>query len=540
MLNSTEFSTHASPSQETRSREAYIQEAWARGRLRWKLDAHQRRIYDRYRQWEERPHQLSEAGEMRRIYVLDISRRWGKTFLCLIIKFEDCIRAPNTTHTYACAFAKDIAEIVLPLSDDICEDAPEGIGPSFRSSKEGRSMGLFFPNGSQLRLVGIDVNPRGLRGRRSDGFVVSEAGHVKGLEKTVKNVVYPQFQRIPHARMILESNAPEDPEHDFDKVFIPDAQKRGAYEFQTIDDNDALPADEKEEFIAAAGGRGSPTCDREYYGLRIRNIENTVIPEFDITRHVVPVTVPQYAHCYIYADPGTRDKYALVFAYWDFFRAKLVVQRSWAKTNAGLREVAEQVRAAKEELWSRWDDDKAEFVPALMYWDGAKLCPNPYRSASDHDARAILELNREHNIKFIAADKKHAKADTQAGSARRIPEAKLLALRQAFRDDAIEISDQDVTLGERGALPLQLQKGKWNDARTDFERSPLLGHLDCVMALSYLWNGLQRNLNPNKPALIGGEENVFFPPGWEKPKAQIVKKLNLAFGKGSNRTRRPW
>jgi hypothetical protein len=514
--------------------------AWTRGRLFWKLDDHQLRVYEKYRAWEEAPHGDSKPGEMRRIFVLDISRRWGKTFLCLLIKIEDCIRRPRSLHTYACAFAKDIAEIILPLFDDISEDCPEDLRAKFQSSHQGRSMGLFFPNGSQLRLVGIDLNPRGLRGRGSDGFCVSEAGHVKKLKRTVSDVVYPQFQRRDHARMILESNAPEEVEHDFDKYFVPDAMQRGAYVFQTIDDNQALPEAEKLEFINAAGGRGSPTCEREYYGKRVRDPERTVIPEYDAERHIVSVEVPKYAHCYIFADPGTRDKYALVFAYYDFSRAKLVVQRSWAKANAGIAEVASQIRLAKKELWGIVDDDIREegLREPLQYWNGRELKLNPFKSISDSDGRSLFELKESEDIAFQAADKKHARSEAQAGSARRIPEHRLAALRDAFNNDLIEISAEDVTIGDRGALPLQLQKGRWNELRTDFERTPELGHLDAIMALAYGWKAVDRNANPMKPAWVdANRDSIHLPDGVKNPQTHAVVELNKAFGRNSGRRR---
>jgi hypothetical protein len=544
-LSPTSMSSNDEPSELAQRRD--LDRLWRAGRLSWKLDEHQLRVYEHYRAWESQPQVESKPGDMPRIFVMDVSRRWGKTFLCDLIKIEDCIRQPGSLHTYACAFAKDIAEIILPLTDDICEDAPEDVRPQFRSSHQGRSMGLFFPNGSQLRLVGIDMNPRGLRGRGSDGFCVSEAGHVKKLKRTVSDVVYPQFQRRAHARMILESNAPEDIDHDFDKYFVPDAQRRQAYVFQTIDDNQALPESEKQEFIDAAGGRGAPTCEREYYGVRVRDPQRTVIPEFQQSVHVVSITMPKYAQAYGSADPGTRDKYGLVFAYWDWARQVLVVRRSWAKTNAGLRDVADVVRTANRELWgvgqavgpgSAGYKDADRSPEPLQWWDGEKLRDNPYRQISDTDARAIGELNREHDVKFTAADKRLAKKEAQSGSARRLPEAKLASLRQAFRDNRIEISVEDVPDGDYGALAIQLQNGRWNETRTDFERTDELGHLDCVMALAYLWHAIDKNTNPNKPDWADMDPRECYVPPTLKKQKQTVVVLNKVFGGGS-RFRQP-
>lgn len=503
-----------SPTSESR-RDELLREAWTRGRLRWLLNSDQKLVYDQYREWEKRDSAVG-AGQFRRVFAYDIGRRWGKTTERFVIRCEDCIRNPGHNYRYASAFQKNIDEIVNDVSGYVLETCPQDLRPRLVGN-------IFkFPNGSQLRLVGLDMHPDGLRGRASDGDDLSEAAFIKNLRYVVKNVLYPQYQGKPHARLCLESSAPVESESEYDTIFIEDAKVRGAYVYKTIDDNPMLSDDERQEFIDAAGGRNHVDCRREYFNERVRDPSGTVVPEFSLARHVLLPPLPRYAHCYDGADPGTRDKFGLVFGFWDFERAKLVIVKSWAERNAGLSDVA-AVHEETEKLWT-----------GLQYWDGERLCDNPYRRISDTDARVILELKREYGIQYIAADKKHAKAVTDAGSARKLPEGKLYALRNAFLNDQIEIWP------DSGPLAAQLNAGRWNDQRTDFERTDALGHLDCVMALVYLWNGLQRHLNPNKPALIGGEENVFFPPGWEKPKAQIVKKLNLAFGKGSNRVRRPW
>jgi hypothetical protein len=496
--------------------DAVIHDAWERGLLSYKLDPHQLRVYDRYREWEQLAPANENAGEMHRVFVMDISRRWGKTFLCVLIKFEDCLRMPGSFHTYACAFAKDIADIVLPLADEITADAPDHCSPKFQSTKEGQSMGLFFKNGSVLRLVGIDKHPKGLRGRFSDGFVVSEAGHVVRLANTIRNVVYPQFQRKPHARLILESNAPEDPEHDFDTVFVEDAKLRGAYVFQTIDDNEALDPVEKAEFIKAAGGTDAPTCQREYYGVRVRESSRVVLPEFDESRHVVaPCVVPAYAHCYESIDPGMRDKLAIGHAFWDFERAKLVIQRSYAEANVTTSIAADYLKRTERELWHQ---PGAE----LRYWSGNKFKLNPYLRVSDTDARMIADLSIEHGLRV------HPTAKDDA-------DAQLYSLRNAFLRDKIEIWE------DSGPLAAQCKAATWNDKRTDWDRSDVHGHYDCVAMLIYLWRNVIQTLNPFPPDHVGKDRHEhFLAPGDErKPKTPAAAALERVMaGKSGNRWKR--
>ena len=503
-------------------------DAWAEGQLCWLLNSDQREAYREYRHWEKLD-STKQPGAFPRVYVLDIGRRWGKTTLRFLIRCEDAIRRPRSIFRIASAYQKNIDEIVHDVSRYVLATCPDDMRPKYVAAKQK----FVFPNGSEIRLVGLDMHPDGLRGQACDGDDLSEAAFIKGLKYAIKSVLYPQYQGRPWARICLESSAPREAESDYDDVFVEDAKARGAYVYRTIDDNPRLSEEEREEFIRAAGGREHYDCRREYFNERVRDPEGSVVPEFHVGRHVQMSRVPRQAHCYVGADPGTRDKFGLVFAYYDAERAKLVVQRSWAERNAGLSDVAEVIRKAEQELWGAVEctsgavnsADGADRTPEpLQYWDGEKLCANPYRRISDTDARTIYELKREHGIQFNAADKKHAQAANDAGSARKLPEAKLYALRNAFLSDQIEIWP------DSGPLQHQLNAGRWNDQRTDFERSDTHGHLDCVMALVYMWNGVQRNLNPAKPVLMPGQD-VFFAPNHPKFEKHNVRVLNEAFGK---------
>lgn len=536
MLNSTEFSTLTSPTRPSGDRDSVVRQAWQRGRLRWLLNKNQKQVYDQYRTWEERDPSLV-PGNFPRVFVFDIGRRYGKTTLRFLIRCEDCIRTPNRIYRYSSAYQKNISEIVNDVSRFVLQTCPADLRPEYKKA----SQTFVFGNGSEIRLVGLDMHPDGLRGQACDGDDLSEAAFIKGLKYSIKSVLYPQYQGRPWARICLESSAPVEAESDYDDVFVEDAKQRGAYVYRTIDDNPLLSTDEREEFIRAMGGRGHVDCQREYFNLRVRDPEGSVVPEFCIARHVHLSPVPRYAHGYVGADPGTRDKFGLVFGFYDAPRCKLVVQRSWAERNAGLSDVAAVIKKAERELWGSVGHGEAgdlrtgpvvkphetpDLSPELLqYWDGKQLRDNPYRRISDTDARTIFELKREHGYAFTAADKSNAAARNDAGSARRLPEAKLYALREWFLDDAIEIWP------DSGPLAHQLNAGRWNKERTDFERSDVHGHLDCMMALVYMLGGVQRHLNPAKPAHADATRDDFVPAHLLHPQKHMTAQLNAAFGK---------
>ena len=448
---------------------------WRAGDLSWLLHTDQAAVHTQYRAWAaQNPNE--QDGILPRVFVLGIARRWGKTYLCLLLKFEDCLRDPGSGHTYATALQKDIADILIPLARHLSETAPEDCRPVYRVSKQGETGGFYFPNGSSIKLVGLDRNPDGLRGRASDGVVISEAVLVASLKHAVRDVLYPQFQGRPKARIILESSAPEYPESDFDDFFLPDAIHRGAYVERTIDDNPILPAEEREEFIKAAGGRGSPTCEREYYNVRTRDGSRVVIPEFSVARHVKPVVLPPYADAYVAIDPGIRDLCALVYGFWDFKRAKLCIQACWAERNAGTPTVAEQIKVTEKDLWSD-----------LTAWNGKEFKSQPYMRVADTDLRLLTDLDKEHGIQVRKIQ----------GSRSELKEPVINGLRTAFVNDQIEIDPSCV------ALISHITAARWNASRTDYQRTEVHGHYDLLDALTHLWKSIVRQRNPYPPEHLG-------------------------------------
>ncbi len=482
------------------SRDELVHEAWRRGRLRWLLHSDQKTVYDQYREWEKLD-PSAQPGMFKRLFVLDIGKRWGKTTKRFIVRTEDCIRNPGNSYRYASAFQKNIEEIVDEVAQRVFETCPKALRPRYRQGGKAdgdndprrAGTGFYFPERdgkvSVLKLVGLDKDPDGLRGRASDGDDISEAAFVRHLRYSVKNVLYHQYQGRQWARMCTESSAPREADSEYDLLFVEDAKMRGAYAYRTIDDNPMLSPAEREEFIAAAGGRDHPDCQIEYFNLRVRDPKVVVIPEFDAAKHVRASETPAYAHCYVALDPGMRDLCALVWAYWDAERGRLVVVRDWAERNAGTKTVADTIREVEAELWAE-----------LRYYDGKDMHGNPCKRVSDTDLRLIYDLRVDHGIPFLPTAKDGK-------------EAALYALRNAFRAGQIEIRP------ECRKLVAHLNAARWNEQRTDYERSEVHGHYDLVDALVYLWRNVDRNANPSPPQDL----HVKGPSIWASPKAPVVK-----------------
>lgn len=507
------------------------------GRLAFKLQRHQRPDYDRFLAWnaerqtEAYRRRIRELGaQFDNLWVDEKGRRWGKTAKWLIVAMIEAIQRPGSRGMIATPLQKSIGGIIVPLTKLLFGDAPDGYFPEYKGTNaaSGDHECLYISaTDSSIKLVGLDKHSDALRGSYLDYCIVSEAGFVTGLEETVRAAIYPQFSRRPWAWIALETSTPRTADHEFFQ-FREDAQKRGCYSLSTIEDNTELTPEDIETEIARAGGRDHPTCKRELFCVVARDPEDSVVPEFDETRHVVkPGQVPAYAHCYTAADPGTRDPFGMIWGYVDWARDKLVIQRSWAKSNASTAESADMCKRIEQELWGTQHGTALSnpTIPTMTildavrtrgglvwepppntvtYWDESRrtFVPNPYLRVSDTAAQVILDMSVLYGLNFYPTAKDDA-------------EAALNAVRFAFQQNKIEIWE------DAGPLIAQLRSGQWNEHRTDWERGSVLGHLDCLAALIYLWRNVRRHLNPNPPAIIDTHPaNMMIPETMKPPRQQ--------------------
>lgn len=612
------------------STEALTAAAWRAGDLSWKLDPHQLEIYDAFNAWNRRRHTpeylalcQSIQGAMDSVWDEELCRRFGKTAKWIIQLDEIALQRPGAVLTYGTAFQKDIGDIIVPLQNLLAGDAPDDVRPRYRGSYGAYSSPvLHFPStDSVIKLVGIDKNPDGLRGRFSDGIVISEARDVRQLEAIVRGILLPQFQRRPWAFLALESSTPKDLDHDLIRIFKPDATARGAYVMRTLDANKAISDTDREQYIREAGGRGHPECEREYFCKVTRDPERMIVPEFDREKHVRMVPRPAYAHCFVVLDPGMSDRLAILWGYWDWMAQMLVIERSWAEFNAGTDVVARVLKETEEQLWGRLpssnpandnavamqapeglvevephstDHDGIEalretlrslpgspelsrragrwFVAdgfpayacehqgyvrriiraapieqspeaayqagAFLYWspDKRQLLPNPLERWTDVDLRLAHDLKNLHGIHVAVIDKSPGSAD-----------ADVQQMRLAMQNDQVCILPDTFDANGKqltgGPLADELESGKRKASTvaraaspSEWERSPVYGHYDCLAALKYkirkVWISRSRNPFPPEGALLNGEAVIREPWAEYSQQSRSAKALNAVFGGG--------
>jgi len=122
---------------------------WQLGNLSWKLHAAQRTLEETYH---------AVKGQL---FVGNCSRQWGKSFWAVKIAVETAIKNPKAQIRYGAAFQSDLVDFIIPAFEKIMDDAPKEV--------KGRKVGHYylFPNGSRIKLVGLDKNPNGLRGEHT-------------------------------------------------------------------------------------------------------------------------------------------------------------------------------------------------------------------------------------------------------------------------------------------------------------------------------------------------------------------------------------
>lgn len=460
---------------------------WRRGNLSWKVWRHQRKLYDFLD-----PAPVSPGIPL--IRVANCSRRFGKSTLGLIRACELAIKKPGSQTRYAAATGKELRNLSLPLMRQILADCPEDLRPVWSQLDHAWR----WPNGSGTHMAGADnQNADNLRGTWSDLNVVEEAGTVADLDYLVRDVLLPQTLTTL-APTLLIGTPPRTPAHDF-HTFALQAQGRGAYLELTIDDNEKITPAVRAAYAEEAGGEESSTWKREYLCQFVIDDDVAVVPEFTAERAkriVQPTEPPSWEQPIVSMDVGFEDFHAILYGYWDFRRAKLVIQAEDILRQATTDKIAAAMKATEERLWSK---RRTNTLPAR--W-------------TDVDLRLVADLWHMHGLGITPT----AKDDL---------EAQVNALRLLVKDEKLQIDPACATLVR------QLRSAIWKDNRKEFERTKAEGHFDAVAALIYMVRNVDRATNPYPMLADGVQDSThFIRAGMKRPNQEHVEALAAAFGRG--------
>lgn len=427
---------------------------WARGELAaWKLTKNQQESLRKLRSCEAD--------------FLLCTRRYGKTRILVTYFLEECLRQKVSTAILAQSF-QAVVRFVLPVFRELLSDCPLELRPKFNGS----TFVATFPNGSVLKFQGTDKVGDDLRGQTFNLVAIDEAGFHANFTNLVNEVVRPMLLST-NGRLIFASTPPKTSEHPFVNLTLI-ARGRGRVVHRTINDVTYLPRPVVDAFIAESAEslglapetyRQTPAYRREYLAEFTTDTTFQVVPEANFENQSTWLAAcerPPFWDCYVSLDPGFVDCHGVVYAYWDFRKAKLVVEDETLMRGANTAKLAAAIASKEEALW------------------GGK---KPILRVMDTNRLAQADLADLHELNFSVTRKDGL-------------EEAINALRVAFARGQVVIHPRCAQ------LTAQLIGTTWNAKRTRFEVPDGQGHADLLMALVYLWRNVDRGRNPY-PAHFG-------------------------------------
>jgi hypothetical protein len=425
---------------------AAISELWKRSEIYWKLKPNQSKIMDLI-------HDLIRSREHRK-FIIHCSRRFGKSFILCLLSVVVCMKVPSANVRYASATQKSVRKMIKPIIKIILKDCPEELKPKWNQSD-----GCYkFLNGSELHIAGVNNGHEDdLRGTAAHLAIVDEAAFVDNLSYVVESVLMPQLITTD-GLLLMASSSPLSPAHEFAE-YIHKAESEGNYASFDIYDAD-YPEKIIEEFMKEAGGAESTTWKREYLNELIVDEEFQIIPEFDPASHVVDVPRDEYFKYYRpydSMDTGFKDNTAILFSYYDFKYARLIVEDEFIINGKDVtsERIATEVKSKEKSL---------EYKEA-------------HRIADNNDPIFLNDLQYSQDITFFPTNKDSLHAMVNE-------------LRMWIKSGRLLIHPRCKNL--IGCL----EYGVWNKSKKEFDRSKTYGHYDALAALIYLVRNIDVQTNP--------------------------------------------
>jgi len=447
-------------------------ELWLRGCLDYKLHAGQLLIDQKVRSSR---HQL---------FVGEISRQFGKSYWLVCKALEKCFQKKKARVKYATAFLTDLEEFILPAFDFILEDCPEDIRPKWLAHK---SKFVFPHNKSEIKLIGLDRKPNGLRGNTPDLIILDEAGFMSRLDYIYRSVIIPATTHRPDCRILAFSTPPDTPAHEF-LDYVQKAEYEGGYLKLTIYDNPMVSQETILRLMKESGGPESTTWRREYLCEHVTDANLAIISDWkeDFVKEIPRDDYYPYYHKYVNMDLGVDDPTACLFGYYDFLKAKYVIEDDFAVSGPSLNtNVLQAMIKCKElNLWTNisftFQNEKKpsdrEIDAVKMLWEQNQ--PKVFLRISDNNNLLLLQdLSLLHQIHFIPTDKGR--------------------LAEMVNATKILVQDQSIIVHPRCKQTKGcLKYGVWDKNRREFAHSKVYGHFDALAALIYGVRNLDRSTNP--------------------------------------------
>lgn len=448
---------------------------WFGGNLRFLCHEAQHVIYDSFYSTKDKE------------TVILASRRFGKSYLGLILCLEYCIRNPNTIARFVPPEIKQAWQICLPTMAKLEQSWPYGL-IRYSATEKAWKVG----KDSWLYLGGFDSQNDAQRGGEASFIVCDEAGFTcpETYEYLLKSVLKPQLLTTRGRMLILSSPALE-PDHPFMQETVADAKLEGRLHSFDVYQNPLLDNDQIEEAKKDCGGEDSQAWQREYLCKIVRPKSMMVLPRWtmDCVQEWEPE--PWHYRCLVGDFGGVTDKtviHALAYDYRSSIDGTVwfIDERAY-EPNTTTNEIVAGIQA----LHDKWiKPSRAPDQDQNAYLD----CPGQLR----------VDLANHHNISVSIPHKDdfHAGVNlinlfVQRNNLRVHPRCKFTAL--------------------------SFENARFNDRRNDYIRNAVLGHCDAIASAIY---GI-RHVNRKDDGSPIPRANPQTSAHWKQPR-QIDNRQNVA------------
>lgn len=439
------------------------------------------------------------------------------SYMLSLIAIEYALKNPGVRICYASFSAKAVQKIVLPIMREILSDCPPHLKPKFYKQE---SSFKFLHNNSIIDLAGTDAErAESLRGQNMHLGICDEAGFMDRLSYVVQDILMP-MTLTTEGRIIMASTPPKTPAHDF-KKYAEQAMSDNAYIHKTIYDNPRIDNDrikifmretdldgkykeeEFDKFLEQKSGPNNSTWLREYMAEFVTDESSAVLPGFneivakEITKTIAPTTQtelydgeikrPQFYDTYVWMDIGYDDNTGVIFGYWDFHRATLVIEDELLMHNPLPKTIAEAIQQKEFQLWG--------YKPV-------------FRRVGDADPMDLAQLASMglNNPPFSPPPR--ASKDTGVNM-----------LRTMISGNRVNIHPRCTNLID------QMKNAIWNKKRDSFARSgEKFGHFDLLDCLVYASRTIIQGRDPTPPGYGIDNYTQFVVPG-SQPKSSNRKAL---------------
>lgn len=451
---------------------------WRAGVLLWKVRDHQLLAYEF----------LSGADGVAHTQRLAyIHRQFGKSHLSELIAVEVALQKKRARVTIVAPTQKMMRAILIPNMATLLEDCPADLKPTFNALD---NVYTFPSTGSTIRIDGADSGgAENLRGRANDLVIIDEAGFIRDLKALIHDIILPSFLTT-NGRLIAITTPPKTAGH-YCAQLRHRLSAAGAFLKFRLSDNVSITPEVRARWAEECGGADSATYLREYECEEITDATAAVVPEWNsgaILKLVKDVPAPDpYVSRLVGMDLGWSDPTALVFGYYDFKTARLMIQDELVLRRARIEEIARETKRVEE-----------------LYWPGQR----PYTRISDVDPMVLAELSAAHGLSFRPVSKV-------------LKEQMVNELRTWVRQERIIVDPRC------WQLIAQLEAAVWTSSRRTFEHTEAFGHFDLVDALVYLLQAIPRQHNPypTMPEGVGFHTHHYDPADYPDHNLEPLRQL---------------